>query len=136
MTIHSIYIIVGALLLVFALKSLRRMLAFMKNGERAVGTVVELVEKNEDDGTFYYPVFNIPTRRHEVITYKHLTGSSTAKWQVGETAAFIFHPGRPETVWFLNYGTIFWWPLTLLAVAIDLLLIGGGYFVFHEYFGA
>lgn len=136
MIIHCIYITVGALLLVFALRSLRSRLAFVKNGERAVGTVVELAEKSEDDGTYYYPVFNIPTRRNETITYKHSTGSSIAKWKVGKTAAFIFHPGRPETVWFLNYGTLFWWPLTLLAVAIDLLLIGGGYFVFRGYFGA
>lgn len=136
MIIHLIFIAVGALLLVVALRSLKSRLAFMKNSERAVGTVVRLGEKTEDDGVYYYPVFDIRTRRNEIITYKDKTGSSPAKWQIGETAAFIFHPDRPDMIWFLSYRTLFWRPLMLLAVAVDLLLIGGGYFLFRACLGA
>ena len=134
MTIYLIFITVGILLLTGAIKELKRKLAFVKNGERSVGAVVELGEKKEDDGTFYYPVFEIKTGNHETITYRHGSGSSRAIWAVGQEAAFIFERGKPETVRFLNYWAIFWWPLSLLAVAIDLLLIGAGYFLLQGYF--
>ncbi|HVI45355.1 MAG TPA: DUF3592 domain-containing protein [Chitinophaga sp.] len=137
MIIYLIFIVVGGLLLAGALVSLKGKLAFVKNGERVVGTVVRLVKEKDDDGTFYYPVFDIPTRQHETITYGHSVGSSSATaWQIGETTAFIFEPGKPDTVRVLNYWGIFWWPLCLMAVAVDLLIIGGGYFLLRGYFGA
>lgn len=135
MIIYLIFITVGGLLLAGALVELRNKLTFVKDGERAVGTVVQLVEKEDSEGTFYFPVFDIPTRQHEIITYRHSSGSSAAQWQIGETIAFIFEPGKPDTVRFLNYWRIFWWPLSLMAVALDLLVIGGGYFLLRGYFG-
>ncbi|WP_147243581.1 hypothetical protein [Chitinophaga flava] len=115
--------------------NLKGRLALMRGGEQAVGTVVQLVESKDDEGTCYYPVFDIPTRQHEIITYRHGTAySSPEKWQIGETAAFIFEAGKPDTVRFLSYWGIFWWPLCLMAVAVDLLVIGGGYFLLQGYF--
>lgn len=135
MIIYLIFIVVGGLLLAGALVALKNRLSFVKNGERAIGSVVQLVERKDDEGTFYYPVFDIHTRQHGTITYRHRTGSSSAEWQIGETIAFIFEPGKPDTVRFLNYWGIFWWPLSLMAVAVDLLVIGGGYFLLRGYFG-
>ena len=134
MVLYLIFITVGVLLLIGAFIELKRKLAFVKSGERSVGTVVELVEKKDDDGTIYYPVFEFKTANNETITYRHGSGSSTARWAVGQEAAFIFEPGKPETARFLNYWGIYWWPLSLLAVAIDLLLIGAGYFLLRGYF--
>lgn len=136
MIIYLIFIIVGGLLLAGAIVVLKNTLTFIKNGERAIGTVVRLDERKDDEGTYYFPVFDIPTRQHETITYGHWTGSSSAGWRIGETSAFIFAPGKPDTVRFLNYWGIFWWPLCLMAVAVDLLVMGGGYFLLRGYFGA
>jgi len=134
MTIYLIFIIVGCLLLAAALVDLKGRLRFVKGAERAVGTLVQLVEKKDDEGTLYYPVFEIHTRRHEVVTYRPATGYSFPKGKIGETATFILEPGKPETVRFLKYRTIFWWPLTLMAVAVDLLVIGAGYFLLRGFF--
>ncbi|WP_212004713.1 DUF3592 domain-containing protein [Chitinophaga sp. HK235] len=137
MILYLILVIVGGLLLFCAVRSLIGRLAFVKGGERAVGTVVQLVEKKDDEGTcYFYPVFDIHTRQQKTITYRHGTGSSPAAWQVGETAAFIFEPGKPYTVRFVNFWGLFWWPLSLMALAVDLLMIGGGYFLLYRYFGA
>lgn len=136
MIIYLIFIIVGGLLLAGALVVLKNTLTFVRNGERAVGTVVRLDERKDSEGTYYFPVFDIHTQQHETITYGHWTGSSSAVWQIGETKTFIFKPGNPDTVRFLNYWGLFWWPLSLMAVAIDLLVIGGGYFLLRGYFGA
>ncbi|NLU91860.1 DUF3592 domain-containing protein [Chitinophaga sp. Ak27] len=136
MITYLIFIIVGALLLAGALTSLKGRLAFVKNGERALGTVVQLVERTDDEGTWYIPVFDIPSRQQETITYRHDATSSSFEWQLGEKAAFIFEPGKPDTVRFLSYWKIFGWSLSLLAAAVDLLLIGGGYFLLNGYWGA
>ncbi|NML40365.1 hypothetical protein HHL17_24420 [Chitinophaga sp. G-6-1-13] len=135
MIIYLILVVVGSLLLVGAVSALRGRLAFVKNGERSTGTVVQIVEKKDEDGLYYYPVFDIPSRKHETITYTHTTGSSSPTWQIGDTAAFIFTPGKPDTLLVLKFWEIFWWPLILIAVAADLLMIGGGYFLMRGYFG-
>lgn len=136
MITYLIFIVVGALLLASALTSLKGRLAFVKNGERALGTVVQLIERKDDEDTWYVPVFDIQGRQQETITYRHDGASSSAGWQLGEKAAFIFEPGKPDTVRFLSYWKIFGWSLSLLAVAVDLLLIGGGYFLLGGYFSA
>lgn len=135
MVIYLIVVIIGALLFMSAVARLKSKLAFVKNGERATGTIVRVDEKINEDGTYYYPVFDIPSAKHGIMTYSHSTGRSTPVWQVGDTAAFIFMPGKPDTVRFLKYTEIFWGPMLLLATAADLLLIGGGYFLIRGLFG-
>jgi hypothetical protein len=134
MTIYIIFIIVGSLVTIIALADLKGRLKFLRTGEKAIGTVVKLVEKKDDDGVFYFPVFNITTRQQEIITYSPGTGTSSAAWQVGDTAAFIFEPGKPETLRFLKYRSIFWTSIIAMAVGVDLLLIGAGYFLLRSYF--
>lgn len=136
MIVYLIFIVVGVLLLAGALVSLRGRLTFLKSGERVLGTVVQLVEKKDDEGTWYVPVFDISGGQFDTITHRHDTTSSSAEWQLGEKAAFIFEPGKPDTLRFLSYWEIFGWSLSLLAVGIDLLLIGIGYFLLGGYFGA
>jgi hypothetical protein len=133
MTIHLIFIIVGGLLLTGALRSLMSLRRFIKDAEKAVGTVTKLVEKEDDDGISYYPVFDIPTRHHGIITYGAGTGTSSRKWEIGKTALFILKPDKPETTRRLNFWGIFWWPLSLMAIGVDLLLIGIGYFLLRGY---
>ncbi len=133
MIIHSIILIVGILLLVFGIAELKRRLAFVKNSERSVGRVVQLKEKKDDEGTYYYPVFEIHTRKREVMTYVLGTGTSPTSWKLGQEAVFIFDPEQPESIRMLRYWVVFGWPLSLLAVAVDILLIGIGYFAWYVY---
>lgn len=136
MIVYSIFVIVGVLLLAGAITALKRSLRFLKTAERSVGTVVQVVEKQDDnDGTLYYPVYEFPTSANETVTYRHNTSSSNAMWQVGEKTTFIFEPGNPASARFLSYWGIFSWPLGLLAVAVNLVIIGGGYFLLRGYYG-
>lgn len=135
MIVYSIFVIVGILLLIAAVAALKRSLRFVRAGERAEGIVVRVAEVEDADGNLYYPVFEIPTQAHGTITYRHGTSSSPANWEVGDKAVFIFDPARPESVTFLRYWRVFGWPLSLMAVAVDLLVVGGGYFLLRGYFG-
>lgn len=134
MIIYSIFIIVGSLLLAAAIAGMKNRLAFLKKGERVEGTVVELEKREDEDGAFYYPVFEIYTSQRKKITYKHTGGSAFPTWKIGATRNFVFIPGKPETVWHLSYGKFFAWPLTLMVLGADLLVIGTGYFLLSGYF--
>lgn len=133
MIVYLLFILIGGLLLAGAIWDLRGRIAFLKEGERSLGTVVRVEERQEDEGIYYYPVFRIVSGNGEAFTYRHGTASSSPAWQVGEQAMFIFVPGRPETARFLRYWPICWWPLSLMAAAAILLLTGGGYFLLRGY---
>lgn len=135
MIICLILIVLGGLLLVRAVAMLKNGLAFARQGVQAEGTIVEFIEERDEDGTFHFPVFDIPGGRNQTITYKHNVGSSGSRWQMGDTAMFIFEPGKPDTVKLLSYQGLLEWPLILLAVAVDFLVVGGGYFLYQGYFG-
>lgn len=135
MIVYLIFIIVGLLLFIGAVARMISKFQFLRNAERAIGTLVRLVEKTDDEGTVYYPVFEIPTQNNDTITYSMSVGFSHPNWQVGQTASFIFESGKPETVRFLKYWNVFGGSLILLALALDLLVIGGGYFLCKGYFG-
>ncbi len=135
MIVSLIFLIVGTLLLLAALSNLKRKLALMKTGERTIGTVVEQQEKKDDDGTYYYAVFEMYTPLLNKVTYSSSTGHSSAStWAVGKTAPFIIESGKPETARFLSYWSVFGWPITLLILAMEFLMIGGGYFLLRDYF--
>lgn len=134
MTLYLIFIIVGALLLAGACVSLKNKISFLRNGERAPGTLVRYTETEDDGSTYYYPVFEITTKDQTVITYKHSTATSSPRWKPNDKKAFIFIPGKPETLRMLRFGAIFWWPLSLMILAIELLSIGGCYFLMQGYF--
>ncbi|MBO9731462.1 MAG: DUF3592 domain-containing protein [Chitinophaga sp.] len=134
MIVYSIFIIIGSLLLVAAVASMKNRMAFLNKGERAVGTVVNLEKRKDDEGEFYYPVFEVRTRQQERMEYKSSGGSSFPLWKVGDTRNFIFIPGKPETLVHLSYWKLFGWSLILMSVSVDLLMIGAGYFLLSGYF--
>ncbi|MGX5820185.1 DUF3592 domain-containing protein [Chitinophaga lutea] len=135
MIIYLMFLIVGGLLMYFAIRDLRGRLSFLKNGERSLGTVVRIAEREDDEGTLYSPVFEIPTRDRQVISYQERTASTSPRWRVGDQVTFVFEPGKPETVRFVSYWKIFWWPVCLLAAGVDMLIVGGGYFIVREWIG-
>ncbi|WP_291911972.1 DUF3592 domain-containing protein [Chitinophaga sp. CB10] len=136
MILYAIFLLVGALLLVAGIKELQRKLNFARKAERAMGKVIKLDEHCDQEGvTVYYPKFEIPTTGHGIITYRSSTGYGPEKYQVGQMVHFIFDPAKPETAQYLSTWRIFGAPLCLLALAVDLLLIGAGYFLLRGYIG-
>ncbi|RAJ77360.1 hypothetical protein CLV59_107127 [Chitinophaga dinghuensis] len=137
MIVCLIFLIVGGFLLIGAISNLLGKLALMKTAERTIGTVVALEERIDEEGSAYYAVFEMHTPLLNKVTYRSSTGHSSATvWPIGKTAPFIIESGKPETARFLNYWSVFGWSMILLVLAIDLLVIGGGYFLLRDYFSA
>jgi len=135
MGIYILFIIFGVVMLSFALAALQSRIAFVKGGEVVVGTIVRIAETKDADGTYYYPVYEIPVGNGEIFTYRPTTStSSRSAWPVGKKVSFIYESGRPSDVKMLKYWRLYGWQLILLSVAINLILIGVGYFLLRGYF--
>ena len=130
------FIIAGAVLLAFSMADFQHRIMFVKKGERVEGTVIRLIEtKGDDNDIFYYPLFEININDKETIAYQGISGSAPSVWKVGQKAAFIHTSDGSPAIRRLGYWSIYWKPLVLLAIAIDFLIVGAGYFLLQDYFG-
>jgi hypothetical protein len=129
-----IAIIVGIILLIISIITLRSTLAFIKNNERAIGRVSKLIEVKDDDGATHLPEFKFTTNNNQDFTYRHPTASYPAKWAIGDKMTFIYDPNDPTTARPLTYSGIFGWTIILMAIAIDFIIIGSSYYLLQGYF--
>ncbi|MET4141019.1 DUF3592 domain-containing protein [Pedobacter sp. UYP1] len=124
---YRITLIFGVILCFASLFILSESLTFLKNSERATGTVTGLELLHDSDGDTYRPVFAIKTKNNQVFIYKHTSSSSPASWKVGENATFVYDPKRPDSARLFTYFGIFSWTIVLLCISIYLMVIGAGY---------
>lgn len=135
MIICLAFIIIGAVLLAFALAAFQRSRTFVKKGKWVEGIVTELLEMKGEDGPVYSPVFEIVIDDKEKIRYEGANGSSLPSWKIGQKAAFVYAAGESPVIKRLGYWSFFWLPLLLLSIAADFIVVGTGYFLLQEYFG-
>jgi hypothetical protein len=134
MIVCSIFIVVGIFLIGCGIRLLKRRLAFLKSGERASGVVTALTERKDEDGISILPLFEMKTITGETMTHLHSYAAQPSRWKVGQQANFIYRPGRPETIHLLRYGGLFGWAIGMLALGVDLLVVGAGYYLLQGYF--
>jgi len=118
----------GVVFLLLAIFSFRNTMEFLKNGDKATATVIDL-HKYESEGEVFAPVFTFRTKDNRVITYELAEGNDPPTWKVGETTTVIYDPVDPSKVSLYSYFRVFVWTLVLLSIALPLLVIGGGYFI-------
>ena len=128
-------IIIGAIILAFALADFQRSIVFIKRGQWVEGAVIELIETQGEDDIYYHPLFEITTGENEKITYEGVNGSAPPAWKIGQKAPFIYVAGESPALKRLRYWSVFGRPLLLLAIAVDLIVVGAGYFLLMGYFG-
>ncbi|MBB5619423.1 hypothetical protein HDE69_000459 [Pedobacter cryoconitis] len=128
--IYGIALIIGIILLVYALNALKESITFVKNSVQTIGTVTELEQLSDSDGDTYRPIFTFRIKDNKEYTYTHPVSSSRPGWAVGDQIKFAYDAGHPETARFLSYSSIFNWPVRLLSIALPLIVLGAGYFLF------
>ncbi|ACU61828.1 hypothetical protein [Chitinophaga pinensis] len=134
MIICILFIVIGAVVLAFALVAFRHATTFVKKGRCVEGAVIKFVETKDEDGVYYYPLFEITISEKETITYRGMNGATYKSWKIGQKAAFIYVPGEVPHIRRLRYWSIFGFPLVLLAIAADFIVVGFGYFLLKAYF--
>jgi hypothetical protein len=130
---YSISLAIGLILLVISLFIFKESLGFIKRSERAIATVIELVEIKDSEGATYKPVFKFRSRYNQEIIYRHIVSSSPARWYVGEETTIAYDPVDPTVAKLLTYFGIFRWTIILMAIAMPLIVIGGGYYVAQSF---
>ena len=126
---YGIILAVGLVLAAIGLYLLKNSMSFIRNSERATGTVINLEPVRDSDGTTYRAVFRFHTMDRREVIYRQNGSSSPAAWTVGETAEFAYRPENPEGAKLLTYWGSFIGTVILLALAMPFIVIGGGYFL-------
>ncbi|QJB37984.1 DUF3592 domain-containing protein [Chitinophaga oryzae] len=121
---YKICLLAGCLLLAASLYKLKESLDFIRNSERATGTVTSL-EMHDDS---YSPVFVVTTKDGRQLDYHHAASSKPASWEVGERAVFLYDPANPGAVRMMRYFWIFNWSIVFMALGMPLIILGGGYY--------
>ncbi|MET4141018.1 DUF3592 domain-containing protein [Pedobacter sp. UYP1] len=128
--IYGVALIIGIILLGYALNALKKSITFVKNSTQTIGTVVELEKLSDSDGDTYRPIFTFKTKENKKYTYSYSVSSSPPNWAVGDQIKFAYENDYPETAKLLSYSSIFKWPVRLLSFALPLIVLGAGYFLF------
>ncbi|SFM85562.1 Protein of unknown function [Chitinophaga sp. YR627] len=124
---YTIFFITGLILICFSLYKLKARIDFVRNAERATGTVTSMTVS--DDA--YYPVFTVKTKNDGAVVYHHHSGSNPASWTVGDTAAFLYDRSQPSEVIRMTYEDLFGWSIVSMVIGLPLLIIGGGYYLLN-----
>ena len=106
---------------------LRESLAFIRTSERAVGTVIELEKVAGSDGDTFKPIFKFKTALNQEIIYRHISSSNPPGWKIGEEVTIAYDPNNPSVARLLTYFGTFSYTIVLMAIAMPLIVIGGGY---------
>ena len=130
---YSITLAVGVALLIISLLTLKKSLAFLRNSNRAIGTVIELERISDSDGTTYKPVFKFNAATGPEVIYKQSSSSNPPGWDVGEEATIAYDPNNPNEARLLTYFGTFSWAIVLMALAMPMLVVGGGYYLAQQF---
>ncbi|RYY58927.1 MAG: DUF3592 domain-containing protein [Chitinophagaceae bacterium] len=130
---YGIILAIGLILAAIGLYLFKNSLGFIRNSERATGTVINLEPVRDNDGTTYRAIFTFKTMANREVVYRQNGSSSPAGWRVGETAQFAYRSDNPEAAKLLTYWGSFLGTVILLALAMPLIVIGGGYFFAQQF---
>ncbi len=130
--IHALLLLFGLVLLGIAGWRFQSTMRLLKTGERTKARVLELIPVEGRDGgsTTYQPVFAFVTKANQVRRWAYEASSSPPEWEVGEEVDIVYNPNDPEQARVIGYWGLFVATIILTAIALPLLVIGSGYFVY------
>jgi hypothetical protein len=127
---YTLTLIAGIALLVISLFLLRESLLFLRRTERATGTVIELAQwKNSEGTTQYKPIFKYKTSLNQELIYRHNFSTNPPAWEIGDEALIAYDPNKPSVARLVTYFGAFSWTIVLMAIAMPLIVVGGGYYL-------
>ncbi len=131
--IYSIILIVGVALLIIATIFLGNSIKLIKNGTRAIATVVDLESSIGSNSTEFTPIFKFTSSNGEEITFKGFGASSPPAFNVGEKVKVVYNPQNPSEAKAMTYFGLFGLSIIMGAVSIAMIIVSGGYFLAQKY---
>jgi len=131
--VYNILLTIGCTILAISLYLGKRSLAFIKTSERAVGKVIEVQRIEGSDGPTYKPIFKFKTSLNKQVIYKYPFSSSPASFKLDDEAIIAYDANDPYKAKILTYFGSFGLSVVLMAIAMPLIVIGGGYHLSHYF---
>lgn len=124
---YTLTLTVGMVLLIVSLVILRQSMNFLRNSERAVGTVIDIERVHGSDGDTFKPIFKFKTNLNQEIVYRSASSSNPPGWVIGEQTTIAYDRNNPSVARLVTYFGTFSWTIILMAIAMPMIVIGGGY---------
>ena len=124
--VSSIFVLVGAAMLIACGRAFIRRRAFLRNSATASGTIVALIENRERDEIGYFPKVEFQTPSGREITFESEMGSGTEAKRIGDSVPVRYRLDQPHVAEIDGFMPL--WGPTLLFGALGgvLLLVGAG----------
>ena len=128
--IHLILLLIGLSLLLLGVISFISSRRLMADGHQIEATVIENIRSRDSDGsTMYTPAMEYRIDG-ETKTFTPNGSSNPPAYQIGEKVTLIYGPDKAGDIRIRSYWGVYLASTILLAFALPMLLIGGGYFLF------
>jgi hypothetical protein len=103
-----------------------------RNGLTAQGTVVDLLESSDSDGTSYAPVIQFTTQGGRQVEFRSNHYSFPSEYEIGQTVTVSYLPENPANATIQNQGRL----LIILLAIMGLLDLSLGTFFGIKTFSA
>jgi hypothetical protein len=131
---YGITLVIGLIILIIALFILKERIQFLKQGEKATATVVDILRIKDSEGDTFKPIFKFKTNSNQEIIYDTYFSSSPPGWKMGDEATVVYDSHNPEKAKILTYFGSFGVVIILLSISLPLITIGGGYYIAQKVF--
>ena len=124
--VSSIFVLVGAALLIAAGREFTRRRGFLRSSATASGTIIALTEDRNRDEISYFPKVAFHTPSGRAITFQSGMGSSTAAKRIGDSVTVRYRLDQPHVAEIDAFMPL--WGQTLLFGALGsvFLFVGAG----------
>ncbi len=130
---YNIPLFLGTVLLIAGLYFFRQTVRFIRDSDRAVAEVIEIETVKDSDGDTFRPIFRFRTFSGQEVILRSSSTSRPAGWSVGDQANVAYKADNPEQAIVMTYFRSFGLSVVLLAIAMPMLVIGGGYHLTQHY---
>ncbi len=131
--ILGLIVIIGIGLFVASIWQFLQTKQFLGASVRSQATVIEnrLVQSGnaKESSMMYQPVMKYQVS-DKTLTFSPNYKSNPAAYQIDEQVAIAYNPTNPQDVRLLTYWGLYLASIILMAFALPMLVIAGGYFLF------
>ena len=128
--LYGALIALSIVLIYIAIKQYQKTKELLNNGIKTTATVVDMITVTGDKGNTYKPVFEYRDQSNTIQSFKTEVSSNPPAYKIGEKQEIIYSPEDTDLVKTVSYWGLYRWTVVLLSIAMPLLIIGGGYFLY------
>jgi len=125
----GVLLLVGSVMLLYAVKIFYETIIFLRAATRTVGTVIRLdPSRSGDENSMYVPVFEYRTNDGTIHQYTSTVISDPPSYKVGETATLLYHKRNPRNARIKSFTDL--WLLQFILTCLGLVCCLAAFFMF------